>query len=135
MLTSLPSVKEILSKGRAKYLRVEPLTLSGIPKTKQGAIFFSFFQLVTVMAEERRADRDVNAHRGRLGRPRRVVQRPQGSLRDLRMIKPSCARKFGALSWRRRGGCDSLKVAPLEKPGVAAATVPPGVEICPLIIS
>jgi len=52
VLTSLPSVKEILSKGRAKYVRVEPLTLSGVPKTKQGAIFFSLYQLVTAMLQE-----------------------------------------------------------------------------------
>ena len=52
VLTTLPSVNEILSKGRAKYMRVEPLTLSGIAKTKQGAIFFSMFQLVTVMLQE-----------------------------------------------------------------------------------
>ena len=52
ILKSLPSVKVILSKGRAKCLRVEPLILSGEAAAKKGAVFFSIIQLVTVILQE-----------------------------------------------------------------------------------
>ena len=51
-LETLPSVNEFLSRGKAKYLRVEPLLLQGTESAKKGAVFFSVIQLVTVLLQE-----------------------------------------------------------------------------------
>jgi hypothetical protein len=49
----LPSVNEAIAQGRKKYLRVEPLAFKNMSKDdKSGAIFFSIYQLVTVILQE-----------------------------------------------------------------------------------
>ena len=49
----LPSVTAIINSGKKKYLRVEPLIFKGVSSAdKRGAVFFSVYQLITVMLQE-----------------------------------------------------------------------------------